>query len=116
MNLRHAPDDEIEEISELLTAHDIDFYVTRPGAWGISAPGIWLQKTQQYDQARALLDSYQQQRLNAQREQYDALRRAGKQRTFLHNLMEYPVAVILYCLLIAFILYVSINPFLLRNP
>jgi len=41
IKLRHAPDDEIQEIHSLLQEHQIDFYETPARTLGISAPGIW---------------------------------------------------------------------------
>ena len=51
IKLRHAPDDEIQEIHSLLQEHHIDFYETQFGPWGISAPGIWVNDDDQYDRA-----------------------------------------------------------------
>ena len=111
LKLRHAPEDEIQEIRSLLQEHRIDFYETQSGPWGISAPGIWLNDEQQYDRARALVDEYQDKRFREKRAEYESLRRAGQHRTFLQNLLENPVQVILYGLIIGLILYFSISPF-----
>ena len=111
IKLRHAPDDEIEEIRNLLEAHRIDFYETQSGPWGISAPGIWLNDARQYDRARALMDDYQENRFHEKRAEYERLRRTGQHRTFLQNLWERPVQVILYGLIVGLILYFSISPF-----
>ena len=111
IKLRHAPDDEIQEIRSLLRDHRIDFYETQPGPWGISSPGIWLNDEDQYDRAKALMDDYQENRFREKRAEYEKLRRAGQQRTFLRNLLENPVQVILYSLIVVLILYFSISPF-----
>jgi hypothetical protein len=111
IKLRHAPEDEIQEIRSLLQEHRIEFYETQAGPWGISAPGIWLNDDQQYDQAKALMDEYQENRFREKRAEYERLRRAGRHRTFLQNLLEKPAQVILYSLIVALILYFSISPF-----
>lgn len=111
IKLRHAPDDEIQEIRSLLQAHHIDFYVTQAGPWGISAPGIWLKNEVQYDRAKALLDDYEENRFREKRAEYESLRQAGQHRTFLQNLQENPIQVILYSLIAGLILYFSISPF-----
>ena len=59
LKLRHVPEDERAEICELLETHDIAFYETSAGNWGISLPALWLVHDEQYEQARALLDSLQ---------------------------------------------------------
>ena len=111
IKLRHAPDDEIQEIRNLLQAHRIDFYETQPGPWGISASAIWLNDEHEFDRAKGLLDDYQEKRFREKRAEYERLRRAGQQRTFLQNLREKPVQVILYSLVVALILYFTISPF-----
>jgi len=111
IKLRHAPDDEIQEIRNLLQEHRIDFYETQSGPWGISAPGIWLNDERHYDRAKALLDDYQENRFREKRAEYESLRRVGRHRTFLQNLLENPLQVILYSLVVGLILYFSISPF-----
>ena len=111
IKLRHAPDDEILEIRSLLQEHRIEFYETQAGPWGISAPGIWLNDEQQYNRAKALLDEYQENRFREKRAEYEKLRRAGEHRTFLQNLLENPLKVVLYSLIVGLILYFSISPF-----
>ncbi len=115
IKLRYAPDDEIEEIRSLLQEHRIDFYETQAGPWGISAPGIWLNDEREYDRAKALLDDYQKNRFREKRAEYERLRRAGQHRTFLQNLLEKPVQVVLYTLVAGLILYLSISPFFLGD-
>jgi hypothetical protein len=111
IKLRHAPDDEIQEIRSLLQEHGIDFYETQTGPWGISAPGIWLNNEHQYPRAKALMDDYQENRFREKHAEYEKLRGAGQHRTFVQNLLENPVQVVLYSLIAGLILYFSISPF-----
>ena len=111
IKLRHAPDDEIEEIRDLLRENRIDFYETQAGPWGISAPAIWLSDHEEYARAKALLDTYEENRYREQRAEYERQRRAGEHRTFVQNLMEKPLQVVLYCLIVGLIIYFSISPF-----
>jgi len=113
IKLRHAPEDEIEDIRRLLQRHRIDFYETQAGPWGISAAAIWLNDEAQYDRAKGLLDDYQEQRFREQRAEYERLRRGGQHRTFVQNLLENPLQVIAYSLVAGLILYLSISPFFL---
>lgn len=115
IKLRHAPDDEIQEIRDLLQAHSIEFFETQAGPWGISAPGIWLKDDERYDRARALLDEYQERRYREKHAEYEAQRRLGTHRTFQQNLLERPVQVVLYTLIAGLILYFSISPFFPQN-
>ncbi|MBP6597414.1 MAG: hypothetical protein KA187_02625 [Arenimonas sp.] len=62
LNLRNVPDDEADEVRELLDAHGIDCYETQPSMWGVSAGGIWLAQAGQQALAERLLAEYQVQR------------------------------------------------------
>ncbi|WP_339859033.1 DUF6164 family protein [Pseudohongiella acticola] len=106
--LRHVPDDEAAEVRELLTAHDISFYETSAGNWGISMPGLWLHDNADYAQARSLLDDYQQQRQQRMRAQYQADRAAGTADTLFGLLREDPAKVIAYLFIIVVVAAISI--------
>lgn len=85
-HLRHVPEDEADEVRELLTAQGIDWYETGPGLWGFSAPALWLRDADQHPRARGLIDAYQQTRRERAREHRDA---HGRER-FLDLLRERP--------------------------
>jgi len=111
-SLRHVPDDEAQELRELLEKHQIDYYESAPGNWGISAGAFWLKTDEHLEEARSIIDAYQQTRAREAREEYEELKRAGKQKTVLHNVRERPLQLLLYIAAILFILYVSLKPFL----
>lgn len=115
INLRHAPDDEIDEIRQLLDQNHLDYYETKGSIWGISAPGIWLKNKDELKQAKGLLDEYQEQRYQQQHTAYQRLKQSGQQRTFWQNLREQPLQVIFYSLVAILILYFSIEPFFLAS-
>ena len=112
VKLRNVPEDELEEIHALMAAHEIDVYETSAGNWGISMPALWLRNEDQLDQARLLLDAYAQERLDKARSEYQALKEAGKARTFLDIARENPVRYIAYLLMIGALVYISLVPFL----
>ncbi len=106
-SLRHVPDDEAADIREVLEENQIDFYETHAGNWGISMPAIWLRDKQQHEQARLLIDEYQEQRQLIIREEYAQLKQSGKAPTFIRNLWQYPAQTILFIAAIALVLYLS---------
>lgn len=110
--LRNVPDDEAEEIRELLTKNHIDHYETPAGNWGVSMPAIWLRDDEQLDRAKVLLEEYQKQRyINAQSAK-EKLKNAGISQGFLSELFKSPIQSIVYAAFAAVILYFSIKPFL----
>lgn len=112
LKLRHVPDDELSEIRELLEAHDIEFYETSAGNWGISMPALWLVHDEQYARARQLLDVYSEERYQRARAEYEALKQAGKARTFRDIARENPLRFTLYMAIVMVLAYFSIAPFI----
>jgi len=111
-SLRYVPEDEAQELRDLLDQNNIDFYETETGNWGISAGAFWLRTDDQLDEAKQLIDAYQEERAIKARQEYEALRREGRQRTFLDVVSEKPLQLVFYIAAILFILYVSVKPFL----
>jgi hypothetical protein len=111
-SLRNVPEDEANDIRALLGANDIEFYETPPGNWGISSPGIWLKHNDDSQQAKQLIEAYQQQRSIAERDKYRQLRREGKHRTIVDVIKEDPLRAVVYIAIVALVLYVSIKPFI----
>lgn len=105
--LRNVPEDEAEEVRTLLEENGLDYYETTAGPWGISAAAIWLTDDSQYEQARRLLDNYQKERTARQR----ALFERSSRRTLLDSFKEHPLRVVVYLIVIAGILYLSLMPF-----
>ncbi len=64
LNLRNVPEDEIAEVRSMMDEHGLEWYVTPPGPFGITAGGIWLKNSDDYARARALMDDYQEGRAN----------------------------------------------------
>ncbi len=110
--LHGVPDDEADDIRALLTENSIDYYETSAGNWGVSMPGIWLRNHEQLEQARSLIDNYQQARYQRARAEYEQLRAEGQQRTLLDMIKESPLRFLAYLVAIALILYFSIKPFM----
>ena len=109
--LRNVPDGEAQEVRERLDENDVDFYETSAGNWGISLPGIWLTDASDYTRARALLDSYQDQRAAQQRANYHALRARGQAPTFWRLLVARPLVVFFQVLALALLILLSIRLF-----
>lgn len=103
--LRNVPDDEAEEVRVLLSEHQIDFYETSAGNWGVSLPALWVRDEAQYSQARELLDIYQAGRNARVREEYARLKQEGKHKTVLDSFRENPFAFIAYLFIVYALLY-----------
>jgi len=106
-SLRDVPEDEAEEVRELLESHQLDFYETSAGNWGVSMPALWLHNNDDYTQARQLLDDYQQQRALSQRSKYQALKQQGMEQSFRQHVFANPIRFFAYLAIICLILYAS---------
>lgn len=111
-SLHNVPDDEAEEVRELLRGNEIDFYETPAGNWGISVPSIWLHDENQLEKAKALIDDYQKERLSRVREEYAQVGWTGRHRTMGDMIRENPLRFVVYLAAIAALLYLSTKPFM----
>jgi len=113
INLRGVPDDEADEIRELLGEHDIPYYETPPSRWGVSAGGIWIRRREDAETAERLMAAYQLRRAETARAQYHAAVRAGLHGPMWKPLRENPLGVMAVLLGIARVIGLPALPFLL---
>jgi hypothetical protein len=109
--MRGAPEDEAEEIRALLENSGIDYFETSSGRWGLGMPAIWVVDVDRFQEARALIDQYQEQRRIRHLDAHERLIRDGRAKTFLDGIKEDPFRFILYLAIIATVAYLSIKPF-----
>ena len=109
--LRNVPEDEADDIRQLLDDNNIAFYETTAGNWGISMPAIWVQHDTELAKAKSLVSDYQQKRAVEARQAYEDMRASGTAPSWFSRFQARPLAtagIILFCL---FVLYVMISPF-----
>lgn len=111
LNLRDVPEDEAQEIRDLLAEHGILFYETPSNRWGISMGAIWLKDESQREAALQIMARYQQARQTRAREDHARLKRQGNAETLLDKIRNQPRRVLLYLAAIVTILYFSTQPF-----
>lgn len=109
--LRHVPDDEAQEVRQLLTENDLAFYETSAGNWGISMPGLWLHNDDDFDKANALLQHYQAERQAHMRQAYRDAKAAGTAETQWQRFKAEPVKVVLCLAAALLLLYISVTLF-----
>lgn len=112
MNLRHVPDDEADEIRALFEAHDVRYYETPPSRWGISMGGLWVHDDDEAARARGLLDEYQRQRLETQRQAFRERLAAGEGTGVWSMIRRRPVRTLAAVVAVVVIVGISLLPFL----
>lgn len=105
--LNGVPDDEAEDVRQLMQDNGIDIYETDAGRWLIGVAAIWLPDESRYDEARALIDAYEQRR-------YKLLHKESQSLTqgFINRLYSNPVESIIILLALIFIVGISVYPFM----
>ncbi len=111
-NLRNVENDEAEDVFELLEQHNIDFYQTHGGSFGMSLPGIWVHDEVEYARARCLIDQYQHERQQRVKVHYRQLKACGQNDKLIRRLRRMPNRMITFTIAIIMILIVSIVPLL----
>ena len=110
--LRGVAEDEAEELRQILADNGIDFYETPADRWGVSMPGLWLRDESCLEQARHLVEQYQIERSMRVRKEYEEQKLQGKAETFIRRLKKNPFMILVYILLLAFVMYFFLVPFL----
>ena len=103
--LRNVPDDEADDVRALLDEARLEWYETTAGNWGIAMPGLWIEDPADAVRARELIDAYQRARATR-------MSAARAEVSTFARVRERPLAslgIIAFC---AFVLYVSIDPFI----
>ena len=110
--LNQVEDDEAGDVRALLDEAGLEYYETDAGRWRVSVAAIWLRHDDDYEQARAMLDDYQQQRSERLQEEYRQLEENGEQETFLQRARERPADLILVILSVVIVVGLMVWPFL----
>lgn len=109
--LRNVPEDELAQMRELLQAHEIKFHETHAGLLGIGTAAIWVNNTAQYDQARVLIEQYQQERYEKASSDYAREKALSIQTRFSDLFKENPLKVSLYIALALLLIILMTGPF-----
>jgi hypothetical protein len=109
--LNNVPDDEAQEIRELLEVAEIDFYETSAGNFGLSFAAIWLNNEPQFVHAKALIQQYQNERYKKMTEHKASLKLSGQNLSYWQLVQQSPIKFPAALIFIAIITYFSILPF-----
>ena len=107
--LNNASEEEAIEVRELLQRHDLSFYESSAGRWGISVAGLWLHDENQKHRARELIEQYQSERKQHFEHWW------AEQPSFLASLwrsfLARPIPFVLTVILLLAIVFISLSPF-----
>lgn len=109
--LANVPADEADDVRQLLHEHDIYFYETHAGMWKVGLDAIWLPDDTHYEQAKALLNTYQKSRALDQQQAYAELAASGEAPTFAKKIAAHPLRFLMQVIAIIAVLAISTVPF-----
>jgi len=109
--LNQVPDDEALDIRQLLEENEIEFYETDCGRWGLGFAAIWLQQKKQFEQARRLIDQYQQDRSSSLRDNLQAEINQGRQISKLEAFKQTPIRSSVLIIFAGLLAYFTVIPF-----
>lgn len=112
INLRRVPDQERDQVCALLDEHGIEYFLTPPSVWGISAGGLWLRHDQDWQRAQPLLADYQQRRYQQERAAFEQAHRDGEVTTVTRNLRRHPLRTLAFLVATVAVLLLAVMPFL----
>ena len=107
--LKYVPDEEADDIRQLLTDHEIAFYETSAGRWQVSMAGLWVKDKEQAEKALALIQEDQMARAQTMRPISVGQWVLG----YLHHARQNPAEAFFTLIAIMLILGLSIVPFTL---
>jgi len=109
--LNSVPDDEAEEVRELLENNNIHFYETDSGRWGLGYAAIWMKDKEQLEEAKSLIKNYQMERYQRVKSEHDALEKSGEQVSRIEFFMNSPIKFTILLAFAGLLAYFTVMPF-----
>lgn len=109
--LNQVPEDEAEDIRQLLDDAGFDVYETSAGFFGLGVAAIWLRDRNDASRALALIDNYQQQRAETMQNDYQDRIANGEEVGFWQQSLQHPFRSLAVLAIIALVLAVIMLPF-----
>ena len=110
--MKYVPEDEAQEVRDLLEENNIKFFETFAGNWSISVPAIWVRHDEQFEEARKVIEEYQIGRTARVKQDLLDQEIKGKKLTFASVFLEDPTRFISSLVAIFVVLYLSLRFFL----
>lgn len=108
--LNGVSEEEAADVRELLQQHELSFYESTAGRWGISVAGLWLHDENQKHLARELIDQYQAER--EQRFEYWWAQQPSFIVSLWRSFLARPIQFLAISVLLLAIIFISLSPFI----
>lgn len=109
--LNSVPEDEANDVRQLLEDHKINFYETDSGRWGLGYAAIWMKDDALLEKAKSLIQEYQHQRYQRATSELDALKQSGQKISRLDFFMSSPIRFTMLIIFAGLLAYFTVMPF-----
>lgn len=109
--LNGVPEDEANDVRQLLDDAEIQFYETDSGRWGLGSAGIWMKDKEQLENAKSLIEDYQTERYQRVKSEHDALAESGEQISRLEFFLRSPIRFSILLIFAGLLAYFTVIPF-----
>lgn len=107
-SLQDVPNDEAEEITELLHENGISIYETPSGNWGASMSAIWLKDVEQLGKAKALLKAYHNERQARMHNEYNSRKQQHEDQNLIGKIRKNPNKYSFYFFVLVLVIFMLV--------
>jgi len=108
--LRNVPENEAVAVRQMLDKHQVDYYETDAGNWGISMPAIWINDGSRLAEYKALINDWQQTYAASARSEYLQRKADGLEPSLFERIKSRPALSLMAIAFSIFIIYVMLGP------
>ena len=109
--LNSVPDDEANDVRQLLDESEIAFYETDSGRWGLGYAAIWTKDKEVVELAKNLIEEYQMSRYQRVTEEHKKIEQAGEKISRLTFFLTSPIRFSLLIIFAGALAYFTVIPF-----
>lgn len=109
--LNGVPEDEANDVRELLAETEVDFYETNSGRFGLGYAAIWTRDAESVKSAKEAIQEYQEERYRRVRSEHNSIEQAGQQISRLDFFMQSPVKFSVLVIFAGLLAYFTVSPF-----
>lgn len=111
--LNSVPDDEAEEVRQLLDTAEIPFYETDSGRWGLGFAALWMKEVEQLEHAKDLIQEYQMSRYQRVTEEHQKQEESGEKISRIAFFLTSPIRFSMLLVFAGLLAYFTVVPFFL---
>jgi len=109
--LNGVPEEEANEVRQMLDESEIPFYETDTGRWGLGYAAIWTQDKEIIDRAKNLVQEYQRSRFQRITEEHQKIEQMGEKISRLEFFLTSPIRFTLLIIFAVLLAYFTVAPF-----